>query len=76
MARVGSNSCVQRSPIFPVDNGLGMPYYPVKIRAIQGHSEAALKTAGGLYANSTMVIAQTKYPPSEKPPSLACPCVP
>ena len=32
---------------FPVDNGLGMPYYPVKIRAIQGHSEAALKNRRG-----------------------------
>ena len=40
-----------RLPEFPVDNGLGMMFYPVKIRAIQGHSEIALKNAGGLYAN-------------------------
>ena len=63
---------------FPVDNGLGMPYYlSVKIRAIQGHSQAALKTAGGLYMpTQPWCIAQTKFPPSEKPPSPACPCVP
>ena len=51
---------------FPVDNGLGMPYYPVKIRAIQGHSEAALKTAGGLYANSTMVYCSDHVSPERK----------
>ena len=44
-----------RIPDFPVDNGLDTMFYPVKIRAIQGHSEIALKNAGGLYANSTMV---------------------
>ena len=51
---------------FPVDNGLGMAYYPVKIRAIQGHSEAALKTAGGLYANSTMVYCSDHVSPERK----------
>ena len=51
---------------FPVDNGLGMSYYPVKIRAIQGHSEAALKTAGGLYANSTMVYCSGPCIPQAK----------
>ena len=58
---------------FPVDNGLGMMFYPVKIRAIQGHSEIALKNAGGLYQQWCTV--QTTSPPSEKPPSLACPSV-
>ena len=61
---------------FPVDNGLGMPYYPVKIRAIQGHSEAALKTAGGLYANSTMVYCSDQVSPERKAASQACPFVP
>ena len=51
---------------FPVDNGLGMPYYPVKIRAIQGHSQAALKSAGGLYANSTMVYCSDQVAPERK----------
>ena len=61
---------------FPVDNGLGMAYYPVKIRAIQGHSQAALKSAGVFMPTQSWCSAQTKSPPSEKPPSLACPCVP
>ena len=69
-----------RIPDFPVDNGLDSMFYPVKIRAIQGHSEIALKNAGGLYANSIPIqqwcTVQTTSPPSEKPPSLACPFVP
>ena len=55
-----------RMPDFPVDNGLGTMFYPVKIRAIQGHSEAALKTAGGLYANSTMVYCADNVSPERK----------
>ena len=55
-----------RMPDFPVDNGLGMMFYPVKIRAIQGHSEIALKNAGGLYANSTMVYCADNVSPERK----------
>ena len=50
MARVDFQFLCARISNFPVDNGLGMDLYPVKIRAIQGHSQAALKSAGGLYA--------------------------
>ena len=55
-----------RMPDFPVDNGLGTMFYPVKIRAIQGHSEIALKNAGGLYANSTMVYCADNVSPERK----------
>ena len=55
-----------RMPEFPVDNGLDMLFYPVKIRAIQGHSEAALKSAGGLYASSTMVYCAENVSPERK----------
>ena len=40
--------------------------FPVKIRAIQGHSEAALKSAGGLYASSTMVYCAENVSPERK----------
>ena len=55
-----------KMPEFPIDNGLGMMYYPVKIRAIQGHSEIALKNAGGLYANSTVVYCAENVSPERK----------
>ena len=55
-----------RVPDFPVENSLGMMFSPVKIRAIQGHSEAALKSAGGLYASSTMVYCAENVSPERK----------
>ena len=55
-----------KMPDFPVDNGLGTMFYPVKIRAIQGHSEIALRNAGGLYANSTVVYCAENVSPERK----------
>ena len=55
-----------RMPDIPVNNGLDMMFYPVKIRAIQGHSEIALKNAGGLYASSTMVYCAENVSPERK----------
>ena len=50
----------------PIRNGLDCPLYPVKIRAIQGHSNESLQNAGGLYATSTMVYCADDVSPERK----------
>ena len=50
----------------PIRNGLDCPLYPVKIRAIQGHSSESLQNAGGLYATSTMVYCADDVSPERK----------
>ena len=55
-----------RIPELPYDNSLGMIFVPVMIRAIQGHSETALKNAGGLYANSTFIYCVEDVDPERK----------
>ena len=65
-----------RIPDIGYDNNLGMIFVPVKIRAIQGHSAEALKGAGGLFANSTLIYCADNVSPERKrPPSQACPSV-
>jgi hypothetical protein len=39
---------------------------PIKIRAIQGHSAEALKGAGGLFANSTLIYCADNVSPERK----------
>ena len=53
-------------PDMPVNNGLNSTLYPVKIRAIQGHSNESLQSAGGLYATSTMVCCAEDVSPERK----------
>ena len=53
-------------PHMPIRNGLDCPLYPVKIRAIQGHSNESLQSAGGLYATSTMVYCAEDVSPERK----------
>ena len=55
-----------RIPELGYDNNLGMIFVPVKIRAIQGHSAEALKSAGGLYANSTLIYCADNVSPERK----------
>ena len=67
--------CARISDI-PYENNLGMIFVPVKIRAIQGHSSEALKGAGGLFANSTLIYcAENVSPERKRPPLRACPSV-
>ena len=55
-----------RIPDIPYENNLGMIFVPVKIRAVQGHSEIALKNAGGLFANSTLIYCADNVSPERK----------
>ena len=55
-----------RIPDIPYENNLGMIFVPVKIRAIQGHSSEALKGAGGLFANSTLIYCAENVSPERK----------
>ena len=53
-------------PDMPIHNGLNSLLYPVKIRAIQGHSNESLQNAGGPYASSTMIYCAEDVSPERK----------
>ena len=65
-----------RIPELPYDNSLGMIIVPVMIRAIQGHSEIALKNAGGFYANSTLIYCAEDVGPERKAAFTGVPICP
>lgn len=50
----------------PYDNHLDTELLPVMIRAIQGHSDKALKRAGGLYASAQLVYCAEDVGPERK----------
>ena len=53
-----------RIPDLGYENNLGMIF--VKIRAIQGHSDEALKRAGGLFANPIQIYCADNVSPERK----------
>ena len=60
-----------RIPLCPVENGLQADQnetklYPIKIKAIQGHSDLALKGAGGLFAMAASVMCSPSVPPERQ----------
>jgi hypothetical protein len=55
-----------RIPDIGFDNNLESIFVPIKIRAIQGHSAEALKGAGGLFANSTLIYCADNVSPERK----------
>ena len=73
MAKVDFSFSAPASPNLGYDNSLGMIFVPVKIRAIQGHSAEALKSAGGLYANSTLIYCADNVSPERKAAFAGCP---
>ena len=50
--------------------------YPVKIKAIQGHSDLALKGAGGLFATAAAVMCAPSVPPERQAAFTGVPVIP
>ena len=57
---------VARVENLPYSSHLQCDWVPVMVRAIQGHSEAALRKAGGLYANAQTIFCAENVSPERK----------
>ena len=70
-----------RIPLCPVNNGLqpeygDVPLFPVKIKAIQGHSDIALRGAGGLFATAASVMCSPAVAPERQAAFAGVPVLP
>ena len=70
-----------RIPLCTVHKGLqadkdDKQLYPVKIKAIQGHSAASLEKAGGLFATASQVMCVPSVPPEKQAAFAGVPICP
>ena len=68
-------------PLYPINNGLvpdlgEVPLYPIKIKAIQGHSDIALRGAGGLFASAESVMCSPTVAPERQAAFTGVPVLP
>ena len=66
MANLVLNLLVARVENLPYSSHLQVDWVPVMVRAIQGHSDAALRKAGGLYANAQTIFCADNVSPERK----------
>ena len=57
---------VARVENLPYSSPLQVDWVPVMVRAIQGHSDAALRKAGGLFANAQTIFCADNVSPERK----------
>ena len=70
-----------RIPLCPVENGLQADQgdarlFPIKIKAIQGHSDLALRGAGGLFATAASVMCSPAVAPERQAACAGVPVLP